>query len=114
VLGTLQDFDDGIAVQGNEPANLQLIRRDALVEQELACFLDDAVGDPQPMRVTSASRGPISSGGGTDFSMPVILRMRFSIMARRLVALVYSSLMRTPFSSCSSLETVWVCRARRE
>jgi len=36
----------------------------------------------------------MSSGLGTEFSIPVILRMRFSIIARRLVALVYSSLMR--------------------
>ena len=61
--------------------------------------------EPQPISVTSASAGPSSTGGGTAASMPCTLRMRFSIMARRLAWLVYSSLMSTPFSSCSSLET---------
>ena len=64
--------------------------------------------EPQPISVTSASGGPSSTGGGTMASIPCTLRMRFSIMARRLAWLVYSSLMSTPFSSCSSLETVWV------
>ena len=54
--------------------------------------------EPQPISVTSASAGPDSFGGWTAASMPAILRMRFSIMARRLCGLVNSSLISTPSS----------------
>ena len=40
------------------------------------------------MSVTSALAGPMSCGGGMEAAMPSILRMRFSIMARRLAWLV--------------------------
>ena len=108
VPGIFQDGGNGVPMQGNEPADLQLVGSDSLLGQLLTRFLDDARVDPQPIRVTSALAGPCSLGGSTEASMPWTLRIRFSIMARRFTVLVYSSLMSTPSSSCSSLETTWV------
>ena len=61
--------------------------------------------EPQPISVTWAFGGPNSFGGFSEERTPSILRMRFSCMAWRLWGLVNSSLMSTPFSSCSSVAT---------
>ncbi len=39
-----EDVEDGVAVQRDEPADLQLVGGDALLGQLLARFADDAVG----------------------------------------------------------------------
>src|SRR5215472_1775242 len=96
-------------MQRHEPADRELIGRDSLFVEDLTSFLDNSLVDPQPIKLTPASRGPNSAGGGTAASMPATLRIRFSIMARRLTGLVNSSLIKTPSSMCSSVATVWVC-----
>ena len=95
-------------MQRHQPANLQLVGSDSLFgDISRASWITPWV-DPQPIRVTSAFAGPCNLGGGIVASIPCTLRMRFSIMARRLLGLVYSSLISMPSSSCSSLEATWM------
>ena len=44
-------------MQGNEPADLQLVGNNSLLGQQLARFLDDALGRSPADQVTSASAG---------------------------------------------------------
>jgi len=64
--------------------------------------------DPQPIKVTSALRGPAARAGGTAASNADHLAHALFIMARRLIVLVNSSLINTPSSSLSSVPAVWV------
>src|SRR6185437_5934161 len=108
LLRALQQPHNLVAVQRHQPANLQLVGLDSLPRKLRARLADCSIGRAHPIRVTSASAGPSSFGFGTIASMPCTLRMRFSIIRRRLAWLVYSSEISTPFSSCSSDETTCV------
>src|SRR5216117_2456885 len=103
-----QNVKNRLAVQRHEPANLELVRRNTFSLRISQASSITPLVDPQPINVTSASRGPHNSGGETAASIPTTFRMRFSIMARRLIGLVNSSLINTPSSSCSSVAAVWM------
>jgi len=67
------------------------------------------LGTPQPIKVTSALRGPSSAGrwnGGLNADH--LAHGAFPSWRGRLIGLVNSSLINTPSSSCSSVPAVWV------
>ena len=63
--------------------------------------------EPQPTSVTSASAGPSSFGAGRCSGTVVILRPRLSTIFLRRTVSVYTSLMSTPSSSCSSVPATY-------
>ena len=70
VPGIFEDVDNRIAMQRHQPADLELIGGDALLRQDFAGLLDDAVGGAPADQRDIGVRGPFSTGGGTAASMP--------------------------------------------
>ena len=58
-----------------------------MLGENFAGFLDDAFGGTPADQGHIGMRGPDRAGGGTADSIPATLRMRFSIMARRLIGI---------------------------
>src|SRR4030095_10246432 len=55
----LEDVHDGFSLEGHEPPDLKLVRRDAIVLQDLYCFANDSVGRaPTNQSDVRAGRAP--------------------------------------------------------
>ena len=60
VAGVAEDVEDGVAVERDEPADGEMVDGDALLAEEVAGFVDDAVGG------APADEGDVGVGGAAE------------------------------------------------